>query len=740
MANKIKITGGTIGSNGKQGATTVITNEVSEERYEYRHSASIGSIYANIDSAVAPGDEEIPVLELLSNWPPTGRVIINEGQGSQISTNYISIGANVINIPEFDGAISSGSVARLILPESNYHLVSSSLDVAGNLNFRRLKEKRRYNDWLRGDALRVDLGHDQDDGNTYSTPPEWVQTRNGVNHAFVIRPLSASSYEEVNLNTYKRSTTQLEQTAVPVSVDDYYTKEAYTTKVYALTASADLSGSHPFVGQLVPEYGNMCRNADTGLEFKVNVPDHGTIVNIRVWVEIASDISTPTSFQGPRAGLADYNMALRSPNVSGFMSQPWMNNTQFVTLEDRKKGLYHTDFFKDSFLLMHNDGNFYSWAYDYNIRTIFDDGARARNPRHLGILFASGSDSKQDYLLGKDSPSNKFSSSLGLGFGGPAAPGGPASGGFVSWIADKRIVNTAPEHASGSATPPAGWLSGPGLVNGVNEYPTSGSSWGPNTIKPIYPLLDDVKETNRVREFNEAGTEITITGVRPGLRGTEIHGDWSLIINSFADDSISSYLFFRQFRLEITYKTGRAALRDRFGNRRPVFGQPGEDRLRSRVSASFQENVQTYAHTKLGFDQPEASPIPSEVFYVTENQRSMTVGITADTGSSPNYAVFTRVTGTLADRLTASLGFHNDFLNNEFGTPYIPISSGSGETPSFYDVTDTAENKRIIADTLNPEPIISKATTSRSALTQFDTTKTTRDLMEDAVSKISGSA
>ena len=220
----------------------------------------------------------------------------------------------------------------------NDYLRTSSLDIEGNLNFRRLKEKRRYNDWLRGDALRVDLGHDEDDGNTYSTPPEWVQTRNGVNHAFVIQPLSASSYEEVNLNAYKRGTTQLEQTAVPVSSNDYYTKEsARITKTYTLTASADLSGTHPFVGQLVPEFGNMCFNTNAGLEFKVNIPDYGKIENIRIWVEIVNDTVSPPPFGFPTNGLFGLNMAIRSPNVKGFVSEPWANNTDFVTVEDRSK-------------------------------------------------------------------------------------------------------------------------------------------------------------------------------------------------------------------------------------------------------------------------------------------------------------------------------------------------------------------------------------------------------------------
>ena len=288
----------------------------------------------------------------------------------------------------------------------NDYLRTSSLDVEGNLNFRRPLEKKRYNNWLLGDATRVDLGHTEDDGNTYSTPPSWVQSRTGVNHSHVVAPVSASGhdYQLKSINSYMsgNSAIGLETTAVPASGTEYYSKQSrFITRTYSLTASADLSGtSNGWVGEFVAVSGNMISSWDvrdagvanySPIYFDIDIPDYGKIQNIRVWVEIISSTNG-------QSWLEDLNISLRSPNVTNMASYPWVSGLA-SSVENLKVNSYtgsfaHSTF--DSYPLLSNITWLASpWGRDMSVRTVFDDASLQRNNQHWDPLFVSGSTDHQ---------------------------------------------------------------------------------------------------------------------------------------------------------------------------------------------------------------------------------------------------------------------------------------------------------------------------------------------------------
>src|SRR5205085_1403595 len=75
----------------------------------------------------------------------------------------------------------------------------------------------------------------------------------------------------------------------------------------------------------------------------------------------------------------------------------------------------------------------------------------------------------------------------------------------------------------------------------------------------------------------------------------------------------------------------------------------------------------------------------NNVLVAVPEEYGRTVGITDNTGSFTDFAVFSRITGTLQAFLTSSghESMRRAYLRNEFGTPFIPLSSGSGESPAF---------------------------------------------------------
>ena len=86
-----------------------------------------------------------------------------------------------------------------------------------------------------------------------------------------------------------------------------------------------------------------------------------------------------------------------------------------------------------------------------------------------------------------------------------------------------------------------------------------------------------------------------------------------------------------------------------------------------------------------------------------------------------DFAVFTRLTGALADRLTGSgQAALNAYLRNEFGTPYIPISSGSSTAPSFFvfEAGESGLSRRLISDLLEQKTLLKKSHNLQSVLSR----------------------
>ncbi|MHA2043954.1 MAG: hypothetical protein ACW99G_04130 [Candidatus Thorarchaeota archaeon] len=650
-------------------------------------------------------------------------------------------------------------------PDVNHYLRTSSIDVDGNLNFRNSRVRGRYNKLLIGEAQRQSFGHEMRGnhsvsqsfyGNVFSRPPSWTRSEQTSNQAYVQQPFSSSIYELTNLNTYDSGSIALESTDVSASGSAFYSKYSnLNTVVYAITASIDLSGSSSGkIGEFVAASGNLFSGSDAGpmiLEF--DVPEYGRIVDINIWLEVISDntkIEAAPAVFFDAGILSLFHVSLRSPNVSGFASYPWMNgfgHVNDIKSEPTLGPAWASQTTFDSFIIVDNStfgGSRIPWNSEKSIRTKFTDSSRKRNYFHMDSMFASGSDPSAthgiDYVNRNNMPSYVFSSSiLGVLFDPTVAPEFRAhyDGVSLHWITDPRVIqdvaifNSCSVHPSSSASPPPGWLTGPGGTAAVNEFDTTGSNLGPATMRPLYPLLDEVVSQGDV---NIDGIQGKITGKRPGLRGTEMHGVWTLQFvttnthdEGFRFEDINGnlpYWWFRQARLEITYEK----------NVQPNIRNPRlKIRTNSRGKTTSFSGSATHAFDFFGVKLPLGTAggtlFKREEFWTEEYiPLNTTFGITADTGSSPDYAVFTRVTGTLSDRLTASLGFQHAFLNNEFGTPYIPISSGSGEEVSFDIFSDPSDNLRVIRDTLSPQALVTKALTLRSVLANKSVTKTSKDI------------
>lgn len=296
-------------------------------------------------------------------------------------------------------------------------------------------------------------------------------------------------------------------------------------------------------------------------------------------------------------------------------------------------------------------------------------------------------------------------------------------------------------------TPPRGWLNGAGNYTIGNttvpttasgEFQTFGLQIGPPDMQPVYPLLDDVVVEKMTVEptssdfndpsvngavfgmFNPAFEKIKVTGkkyqgYRPGLRGTEINGEWDLMIAVAAHrgyDNVhcirGSGIWFRQWRLELTVEENEDNV---FPNsRRALYRQhtsPQEKHLVGIVSGSA-------GAWDMGINYVYTVP--------RSNDYGRTSGITDNTGSNlTDFAVFTRLTGALADRLTGSgQAALYSYLHNEFGTPYIPVSSGSNNAPSFFvfDAGESGLSRRFISDLLEQKTLLKRSNTLQSVLSR----------------------
>lgn len=412
-------------------------------------------------------------------------------------------------------------------------------------------------------------------------------------------------------------------------------------------------------------------------------------------------------------------------------------------------------------------GKYNEYNTDIDMRTIFTDSSRNLNPRNIAPLYASpkGDSPGESGIYGTlvvdghvyPSP---FSASIPLlesaGVWGPSVSyvfdptleqSEHLTGSNCPWMFDDRVPPgifkglgyQATISSSLGLSPPPGWLTGPGGTAKVNEFPTTGSNLGPRDIQPVYPLLDDVY-VEKIFDQPLIGSNLQILpsshkkiiGFRPGLRGTEIHGKWRLLIGVAGDVSGGNVvgnpragIWFRQVRIEFLIDQG----------------QPAKFPYASKALRFRKNGVPAREGKRLVALISGSSAWDVGVNYVYSNvpvQHGRSVGITDSTGSA-DFSVFSQITGSLIDLLSGSGGLtavRNSYLSNEFGTPYIPISSGSSAIPSFdtFSVTDAAESRDIFSTTLNPKTLIPKDNTLRAHLTRAQVLKTTRDVILAKVS------
>jgi hypothetical protein len=397
---------------------------------------------------------------------------------------------------------------------------------------------------------------------------------------------------------------------------------------------------------------------------------------------------------------------------------------------------------------------------DIDMRTIFADGSRNVNPRNLSNLYASATDvspgsssfptvrllTQGDYysplsgavtIFGNDNGFDNLNTITGHG-GLILDQFHFLTGANVPWMLDPRVRPGTfgdRSYIQRGGVPP-GWLTGlTGTTANTNEFATTGSQIGPNDIQPVYSMMDDIFVEKIVDETPIVSSapalpsprQNKIIGFRPGLRGTEMHGIWQLLIGNNANydgsegvtGSQRDGFWFRQLRLEFIYDTGQP-LTLPYASKARRFTKQNQvpfNNLRRRT-----EIISGSAEWDIGINY---------VIVQQPEEYGRTIGITDQTGSSvDNFAVFTRITGTFADSLTGSqMGVFDTFLNNPFRTPYIPLSSGSGIAPSFdpFTADDIATNRFIAQTSIFPKNIVGSSNVLRSTLNRLNYFQTRRD-------------
>ncbi len=287
--------------------------------------------------------------------------------------------------------------------------------------------------------------------------------------------------------------------------------------------------------------------------------------------------------------------------------------------------------------------------------------------------------------------------------------------------------------------PQPGWLTG-GTVTDYDtaadgEFPTTGMQIGPPDIKPVYPLLDDISvEKNTtispLADYLLAGKKYA--GIRPGLRGSEINGKWELLIANAVAVSGSggnaffipgSGVWFRQFRLEFLIEKNNdldltPQTLKRYSKTSTVPKNKNK-RLLEIMSGSAAANI-TPGVTGNFVNISDTWDMGTNSLYAVDlkEEYGRSIGITDNTGSNVyDYAIITTITGSLYNSLTGTLAI-DEYLNNEFGTPFIPISSGSAQGSTFLALTsdDAVLSKLFINEILNQKTKLSRSQILQSIL------------------------
>jgi len=477
----------------------------------------------------------------------------------------------------------------------------------------------------------------------------------------------------------------------------------------------------------------------------IPVVDSGSIRDLKVWVELVNDCRNVAHIKMTELGLQGLQLAIRSPNTDFYSSHPLWNAPAGKDLPVRTSGsmsyevpgLLQNSYLlwgghrselgvKDSISETSQSLGYHEFDYDMDMRTVFWDGANDRNPRDLTVLFPSAT------LLNTGDPLSS-SSLLSLGYSSPTAGaallGAPGvttsltcSG--IPWMLDNRLTTgSAPYPWSSTMTsipPPPGWLTGQ-----TSEFPTTGSNIGPSSIRPVYPLLDDVtafKAFDAAQVSNSAS--ITghgpIRGFRPGLRGSEINGVWNLMVGNQSGSYAGFWL--RQVRLEAVIDSG-IGLFEFIPSRSRKWAKssivPAQDGYQNIgvVSGAGAWDV------GLSLLQRNQQPDYGRTVSITDNR------------SATSYAVISNITGTLADQLAVSGVFDPTWFlkGNGLGTPYIPDSSMSlGNVAA--DQIDAQASQDLYNATIGQTTTIPSDNTLASYLNRESYSQTTAQIAEAATS------
>lgn len=393
-----------------------------------------------------------------------------------------------------------------------------------------------------------------------------------------------------------------------------------------------------------------------------------------------------------------------------------------------------------------------SFDTDIDMRTIFTDSSNYANPRHLGHLYNGNvSDFPTRGLMDRRMYASPTSGAFLDKFKYPGMEltydtPNFMTGANIPWFLDDSIPpgnfrnrthsfatgTDGTVLATGSIPIPTGWISSG--TAGVNEWPTHGLTVSANDMRPVYPLLDDVSVEKVFDEPSKTGVQSInplhprIVGFRPGLRGTEIHGKWRLMIGNTADWNAGFMIgttrggfWFRQLRLEFTVDQGQGAQHP-YASKGLRFKLPGY--VAHKPGRRLIQVLSGSAAWDIGVNR---------VYQDVPEEYGRSVGITSDSGST-SFAVYTRLTGALVDALSAAGQYNqvaSSYLSNEFGTPYIPLSSGSGVAPSFDAFTseDASVTRQTFKEVLNPTTLVPRDNTLRAFLARSKVATSTRDAL-----------
>ena len=499
------------------------------------------------------------------------------------------------------------------------------------------------------------------------------------------------------------------------------------------------------------------------VSFSVPITASGRLRDLRVRVEALHSQRSATNDSD--AGLQSLALSLRSPNTNFRSAHPLWNSplagnfpittnaavlAQIGTYGDKYAGVpallrnsyllwsgqNTEDGLKDALNAASLSASYHTFDRDIDMRTIFWDAASVNNPREITALFPNTSDTSPGtalsyqtlvvsssyrqfyqsptygvadagYLNGAGASWTTFLTNLGTG---------SLTCSVIPWFLDDRQSGSCPPGAlagvsytfnSSSVTAALPPLWRPPAYSG-----SYGPSLGPQTIRPVYPILDDVYVQKLVDAPNSSTFLIganhpVIQGLRPGLRDTEISGAWTFQVGVKAAPYSNGYfatgfhgVWLRQARLEAIYDSGIGA---------ETFN-PATIRKYTRGANVKTDGYQLFS-VESGSCAWDVGTNYVQEFNAPEYGR--TVLITDASQSNPDsYAVLTFITGSLWNDLSASgivstttpnpswfLGYTDSLAARPSNIPYIPDSSMSFGLPrlSASDIDVLANSELLLA-------------------------------------------